>query len=225
MPESFFQQELERLEMSIMRMFSLTDRSLSRAITAMRERDDDMAQEVIEGDKELNNLEVEIDDITLHILALWQPVARDLRLITGCSRIATNLERIGDQATNIAERVLMLNQKPRLEMMSSVESMADSALSMYRRVVDAFSDQDSEGAISVCRSDTDMDNMNVRIMRNLIDFMITESVIVERAVHAIIIANNLERVGDLSTNIGEDVVFISRGINVKHCDTYDQIDL
>jgi phosphate transport system protein len=221
MPETHFEQELEKLEVTIMRMFTLTERSLNKAITAMMERDDDKAQEVIEEDEQLNNLEVEVDDITLHILALWQPVARDLRFITGCSRIATNLERIGDQATNICERVLMLNQKPRLTLMNTVEALADKALTMYRNVIRAFSDQDSESAMQVCRTDSEVDDMNIRIMRELIDFMITENVIVERAVHCIIIANALERVGDLSTNIGEDVVFISRGINVKHCDTYD----
>ena len=222
MPETHFQQELEKLETTIMRMFTLTERSLSKAITAMRERDDDKAQEVIEEDEQLNNLEVEVDDITLHILALWQPVARDLRFITGCSRIATNLERIGDQATNICERVLMLNQKPRLTLMNSVEALAEKALTMFRDVIKAFSDQDSEASMQICRTDSEVDEMNIRIMRKLIDFMITENVIVERAVHCIIIANALERVGDLATNIGEDVVFISRGINVKHCDTYDQ---
>jgi phosphate transport system protein len=225
MPETHFQQELEKLEVAIMKMFTLTERSLNKAITAMRERDDDKAQEVIEEDEQLNNLEVEIDDITLHILALWQPVAKDLRFITGCSRIATNLERIGDQATNICERVLMLNQKPRLSLMNSVEALAEKALTMFRNVTRAFSDQDSKSAMLVCRTDSEVDDMNIRLMRSLIDFMITENVIVERAVHSIIISNALERVGDLSTNIGEDVVFISRGINLKHCDTYDNISI
>jgi len=225
MPETHFQQELEKLEVAIMKMFTLTEQSLNKAITAMRERDDDKAQEVIEEDEQLNQLEVEVDDITLHILALWQPVAKDLRFITGCSRIATNLERIGDQATNICERVLMLNQKPRLSLMNSVEALADKALTMFRNVTRAFSDQDSKSAMLVCRTDSDVDDMNIRLMRSLIDFMITENVIVERAVHSIIISNALERVGDLSTNIGEDVVFISRGINLKHCDTYDNISI
>lgn len=225
MPETHFQQELEKLEVAIMKMFTLTEQSLNKAITAMRERDDDKAQEVIEGDEQLNQLEVEVDDITLHILALWQPVAKDLRFITGCSRIATNLERIGDQATNICERVLMLNQKPRLSLMNSVEALADKALTMFRNVTSAFSDQDSKSAMLVCRTDSEVDDMNIRLMRSLIDFMITENVIVERAVHSIIISNALERVGDLSTNIGEDVVFISRGINLKHCDTYDNISI
>ncbi|MCF8029840.1 MAG: phosphate signaling complex protein PhoU [Desulfohalobiaceae bacterium] len=225
MPETHFQQELEKLEVAIMKMFTLTEQSLNKAITAMRERDDDKAQEVIEEDEQLNQLEVEVDDITLHILALWQPVAKDLRFITGCSRIATNLERIGDQATNICERVLMLNQKPRLSLMNSVEALADKALTMFRNVTSAFSDQDSKSAMLVCRTDSEVDDMNIRLMRSLIDFMITENVIVERAVHSIIISNALERVGDLSTNIGEDVVFISRGINLKHCDTYDNISI
>jgi len=168
MPETHFQQELEKLETTIMRMFTLTERSLNKAITAMRERDDDLAQEVIEEDEHLNNLEVEVDDITLHILALWQPVARDLRFITGCSRIATNLERIGDQATNICERVLMLNQKPRLTLMNSVEALAEKALTMFRDVIKAFSDQDSKASMRICRTDSEVDEMNIRIMRKLI---------------------------------------------------------
>ncbi len=223
MVETHFHQELEALEVIMMKMFTLTEKSLHQAVQAMRERDDDLAQAVIEEDKELNRLEVQIEERTLNILALWQPVARDLRFITGCSRIANDLERIGDQSTNIAERALMLNQKPRHSSMNSVESLADLAMDMYRSVTSSFSNLDCDVALNVCKMDSQADDMNIRIMRDLIDFMVNESKLVERAVHTILIANALERVADLSTNIGEDVVFIARGINVKHSNQFDSL--
>jgi len=225
MVERHFQQEIEALEVTMMKMFSLTERSLDKAIRSLKNRDEDLAQEVIDEDKQLNAMEVEIEERTLNILALWQPVARDLRFVTACSRIGNELERIGDQSTNIAERVLLLIQKPRLDLMTGLESLADDALAMYRKVTNAYTKLDCGQAIEVCKMDSNIDDLTLKIMRKFLDFMVNESVIVERAVHAIIIANALERVADLSTNIGEDIVFIARGINVKHSDSFDSLCL
>jgi phosphate transport system protein len=185
------------------------------------QRNDVLAQEVIGEDKEINRLEVEIEEQILNILALWQPVARDLRFVSGCSRVASDLERIGDQSTNIAERAILLNQKPRLSFMNAVNSLAEVVTDMFRKVITAFSTMDTDLAIQVCHMDSKADELNIKIIRQLIDYMAHESVVVERSVHTILTANALERIGDLSTNIGEEVVFIARGINVKHCDTFD----
>jgi phosphate transport system protein len=131
------------------------------------------------------------------------------------------LERIGDQSTNIAERAILLNQKPRLSFMNAVNSLAEVVTDMFRKVITAFSTMDTDLAIQVCHMDSKADELNIKIIRQLIDYMAHESVVVERSVHTILTANALERIGDLSTNIGEEVVFIARGINVKHCDTFD----
>ncbi|MFP4034536.1 MAG: phosphate signaling complex protein PhoU [Desulfovermiculus sp.] len=213
--------QLENLEIKIMKMFALTERALDASVKSLMDRDDDLAEEVIQGDQVINALEVDIEETILHILALWQPVARDLRFVMGCSKIANDLERLGDQATNIAERAIMLNQRPKLPLMNAVQALADVSLDMYRNVITAFSKLDCDQAAQVCGQDNTADDLNIKIIRRLIDYMNNENLIVERAVHTVIVANSLERVGDLSTNIAENVFFIVQGINVKHSDRFD----
>jgi len=220
--ETHFQHALEKLEVDIMKMFALADRALEKSIQALINRDDELAEQVLDGDQDINELEVKLEESILHILALWQPVARDLRYIMGCSKIITDLERVGDQATNVAERAIMLNQKPRLSFMNAIQSLADVSLDMFRSSISAFANLDCETAAAVCRKDNTADELNIKIIRSLIDYMSNESIIVERAVHSIIVANSLERVGDLSTNIAENVYFIVEGINVKHSDHFDK---
>ncbi|MFW6216590.1 MAG: phosphate signaling complex protein PhoU [Desulfohalobiaceae bacterium] len=219
--ETYLHKQLEGLEVKIMKMFALTERALDNAVQSLMERDDNLAEEVIQGDEMINALEVDIEESIMHVLALWQPVARDLRFVMGCSKIANDLERLGDQATNIAERAMMLNQKPRLSVMNAMQSLADVALDMYRKVITSFSNLDCEQAVQVCGQDSTADELNVKIIRQLIHYMTQQSVVVERAVHSIIVANSLERVGDLSTNIADNVYFIVQGINVKHSDHFD----
>ncbi|MBS3779021.1 MAG: phosphate signaling complex protein PhoU [Desulfovermiculus sp.] len=219
--EMHLHKELENLEVKIMKMFALTERALDASVKSLMDRDDDLAEEVIQGDQVINALEVDIEETILHILALWQPVAKDLRFVMGCSKVANDLERLGDQATNIAERAIMLNQRPRLSLMNAVQALADVSLAMYRNVITAFSKLDCDQAAEVCGQDNTADDLNIKIIRRLIDYMNNESLIVERAVHTVIVANALERVGDLSTNIAENVYFIVQGINVKHSDRFD----
>lgn len=219
--ESQLQNELSQLNTSLLKMFSLTERALDNSLQALAQRDDDLAQAVLDGDQEIDQMELAIEDQILNVLALWQPVAKDLRFVTACSRVARELERIGDQSTNISERTIMLNRKPRLSFMNNVQSLADVAMNMYSKVVQAFVHQDDQLALEVCRMDSQADDLNIRIMESLMRYMASESVVVERAVHTIIIANNLERVGDLATNIAEEVVFIMRGVNLKHCTQYN----
>lgn len=221
--ETHLHQELNMLRVQLMEMFAQTEKALDKAIESLLKRDDDLAQQVIEGDQEINKMEVEMEERILNILALWQPVAKDLRFITAASRIANDLERVGDQATNIAERAIMLNQKPRLDFMNSVQALAEVAMNMYRNIIDAFANGDVSLAANVCKMDSKADDLNIRIIKRLIDYMANETVIVERAVHTIIVANALERIGDLATNIGEDVVFIKKGINVRHSNSFDSV--
>lgn len=222
--ESHLHQEIRKLKEEIMKMFTLTERALDHSVQSLLERNDDLAQRVIDGDDEINALEVKIEDLILNILARWQPVAKDLRFILGCSKVANDLERLGDQATNISERALMLNQRPKLRMMNSVRSMSEVALDMYRSVITAFSELDCDRAAEICRQDNEADVLNVKIIRELIDYMGQDNRIVERPVHTVIVANSLERVGDLATNIAEEVFFIIRGINVKHSTWFDAPD-
>lgn len=219
--ETHLEQELEKLNERINKMFSLTERSLYNSVLALIQRDDDIAGQVIENDQELNKIEVEIEELTLHILALWQPVAKDLRFIVACARIANDLERIGDQATNVSERALMLNRKPKLSFMNTIENFSDVVQEMFGSAIGAFTRKDCAAAENICRQDIKVNELNTKIIKTLIDYMYHESIIVERAVHSIIVANSLERVGDLSTNIAEDIIFIVRGINVRHSQKFD----
>lgn len=219
--ETHLHQELENLNREINKMFSLTESALDSSIRSMLLRDDIIAGEVLEGDRKINEMQVEIEERTLHILALWQPVATDLRFVLACARVANDLERVGDLSTNIAESALMLNSKPRVSFMNVIQDLTEVVKDMFGKALNAFWEQNSQMAYRVYKKDLEANELNVKIIKNLIDYMTQESIMVERAVHSIIVANSLERIGDLSTNIGEDVVFISQGINVKHSQKFD----
>lgn len=219
--ETHLHLELENLKVKLLKMYALTERALDKAIRALIDRDDELADQVLQEDKIINQIEVDIEEDILNVLARWQPVARDLRFISGCTKIANELERIGDQATNVAERAVMLNRKARLNLMNSIEDLSNVVGDMFRKSMTALSELDCDMAREVCCLDSKADELNVTIIKSLIDYMTNESIIVERAVHTIIVVNSLERVGDLSTNIAEYVFFIVKGINVKHSNQFD----
>ena len=211
-----FSQELEDLKLEVLRMAALTERSLRRALEALFERNSDVAEEVIEGDQEIDMLEVEIDRRCLRMLALDQPMAKDLRFIIGCMRVCINLERIADQAVNIAERALYLNQRPSLPHQPLMEQLAATSMNMLQRAVSAFGNGLTSQASEVCQMDDTADELNLKILKHFIDYMIDEIQSVDRAVNTIIISRCLERCADLATNIAEAVVFIVEGVDIKH---------
>jgi phosphate transport system protein len=212
-----FHQELARMHQHILRIAAVTQENLDNAVTALLTRNIDLADEVITRDKEINALECEINEMALQMLALSQPVARDLRLIIGGNWIARNIERVGDQAASIAERGILLASRPVLpEMMEMLERIAKFSSEMYRNAISAFRNHDEKMARYVCVSDEEVDELDVLILRKLIDSMATETPAVERSVHGIIASHCFERVADLSVNITESVIFIEKGENIKH---------
>ena len=211
-----FSQELEDLKLEVLRMAALTERSLSRALRALFQRNSHLAEEVIEGDQEIDMLEVDIDRRCLRTLALDQPMARDLRFIIGCMRVCINLERIADQAVNIAERALYLNQRPALPHQPLMEQLATASTDMLSKAVSAFSNGQTNQASEVCQMDDRADELNLEILKHFIDYMIDEVESVDRAVNTIIVSRCLERCADLATNIAEAVVFIVEGVDIKH---------
>ena len=214
--ESKFHSDLEQLKMTILHMASLTEKALEKSLKALVERDNSMAETVFSGDKEIDLLEVEVDHHSLRLLALDQPMARDLRFIIGCMRIAVDLERIGDQAVNIAQRAQFLNSRPPLPTNHAIEELAATALDMLRSVISSFVNQNTNLAMDVCKMDDVADELNYRILKDLLDYMATETPAVERAVQTIIVARCLERSADQTTNIAESVIFIVKGVNIKH---------
>jgi phosphate transport system protein len=214
--ETRFHSDLEQLKMTILQMATLAEKALEKSIKALVERDDDLAREVLDGDREINLLEVEVDRHSLRLLALDQPMARDLRFIIGTLRIAIELERIGDQAVNIAQRARVLNSRPPLPRNLAIEELGDTALDMLRTVISSFVNQNADIATEVCKMDDIADGLNYRILKDALAFMSNEAPAVLRSVETIIAARCLERAADQATNIAESVIFIVKGVNVKH---------
>lgn len=214
--------EIESLKLKVLKMAALTEEAVKKSIRAYVEKDLYLAEEVQDGDVDVNRLEVEIDEQALRLLALEQPVAGDLRFILGCMRISIDMERIADEAVNIAERSIMLSSRPPLPFHDDIQVMGDKALGMLRHAVQAFTLGDVDKALQVCTLDNEVDVLNHKNMRQVIEFMIKDRPAIERSVHTIIIIRRLERIGDLATNIAESVVFISNGVNIKHKAYFDE---
>jgi phosphate transport system protein len=211
-----FDQELEDLKQTLLRMAELAEIAVGKSVVSVMERNNELAREVIVDDINLNRMELAIDDEGLKLLALRQPLAADLRLITAAMRIGTELERIGDQAVNIAERALELNSREPVELPIDLKAMVDIALGMVRTSIDAFVQQDPRLAIRVCQRDVEVDLLDDEYTQKILSCMIQESRWVTRLHHFIIIVRNLERIADLASNIAEDIVFIVEGRVIKH---------
>jgi len=211
-----FDRELGNLKQDLLRMAALAETAVGKSVESVTNRDSDRAREVIIDDITLNRMELAIEEQAFKLLALRQPVATDLRLTVAAMRIATELERIGDQAVNIAERALELNSRPPLELPIDIKLMAKLALGMVRTSIDAFVNQDPKLALQVCQRDVEVDILDDEYIQKLLDSMIQESRWVTRLHHFLIIVRNLERIADLATNIAEDIVFIVEGRVIKH---------
>ncbi len=217
-----FDQELEDLKTNLLQMAALAEEAVRKAIASVETRNSDLAREVITDDAKLNQFELDIEDQGLKLLALRQPLATDLRLIIATMRIATELERIADQAVNIAERALELNSREPVVVPIDLKFMADLTLSMLRTSIDAFVQHDPRLAVQVCQRDSEIDLLDDEYIQKVLDCMIAESRWVTRLHHFVIIIRNLERIADLATNIAEDIVFIVEGKVIKHrCEEWE----
>ena len=211
-----FDLELDELRQNLLRMATMAETAVGKSILSLTNRNSDLAREVITDDITLNRMELAIEEQAFRLLALRQPLATDLRLTVAAMRIATELERIGDQAVNVAERALELNSRPPLQLPIDLKVMADMALGMVRTSIEAFVQQDPKLAIKVCQRDVEVDLLDDEYIQKILDCMIKESRWVTRLHHFIIIVRNLERIADLATNIAEDIVFIVEGRVIKH---------
>ena len=208
--------EMETLKILILRMGAAVQRSLSQCLEAYLERDASLAEAVIRADDEINTIELEIDRDSLLALALGNPVAGDLRFILVVRRMNIDLERIGDQACNVARRAIYLGHRPPLPPFPPFLTLADCTERMFRTAMEAFAKKDTELARRVCEMDDEADRANVDLLKGVLRYMLEESPAIERGVQTIISARSLERICDLCTNIAENVIFMVEGINVKH---------
>lgn len=211
-----FSKKLEDLKVMVLRMAALSESAVHKAIRAYLENDADLAEEVIVGDEAINEMEDDIDNFSLELLALDQPMAVDLRTIVGAQRITVNLERLGDEAVNLAHRAIFLSTRPPMPHNPKMEDLANTVKKMLSEALKAYIDDNVNLAGQICRMDDKADDLTIAILRQMVSDMVAESRIVERGVHAIIGARHLERVGDLATNVAETVVFIVEGTSMKH---------
>lgn len=214
--ETHLQQELNRLKAELLKMAGLAEQAIRNAVEALVKRNTPLAEKTIAEDEKLNEMEILIDDRCLKLLALHQPLAADLRFITSAMRINTDLERIGDQAVNIAERAISLNQEPQLKPYIDIPRMAQIAQSMIKDVLDAFVNGDAGLARLVCERDDKVDALNDQVFRELLTYMMADSKAITRAVHLIIVSRCLERIADHATNIAEGVIFMVKALVIKH---------
>jgi len=210
--------ELKELHLKILEMGGFVEKQIAAAVTALVDRDDSLARITIARDHTANRMDVEIDELCLRLLALHQPAARDLRLITTALKITTDLERIGDMAVNLSERALELNQEPQLKPFIDIPRMADVAQTMLRESLDAFVREDVELALKVCRDDDVIDGLTDQLFRELLSYMIEDPTTVTRAIRLLFVAKYLERIADHATNIAEMVVFMVKGKSIRHLD-------
>ena len=211
-----FHEELDGLKQTLLAMGALVEDQIRRVMRALVDRDDALAESVIARDREVNAYDVEVDEKCVELLALHQPTAGDLRFLTTAMKIVTDLERIGDQAVNIAQRARELNVEPQLKPYIDLPRMAELAPAMVKESLDAFVARDTELARRVCGEDAAVDALNHQIFRELLTFMMEDPKTIPRAIRLILIARFLERVADHATNIAEMVIFMVDSKMVRH---------
>jgi phosphate transport system protein len=214
--ERHFDQELNDLKQALLRMASIAEQNVAQALKALVQRDNALAAKVDEDDNLLDALQIEIDDRAIKLLALRQPTARDLRLITMAMKISTELERIGDEAVNIAHRAEELNKEPLIKPLVDIPRMAEIAQRMIRGALDAFVYEKPDTAREIIARDEEVDQLNKQLHRELSSFMIEDPHTITRALCLMGIAHNLERIADHATNIAEEVVYLYEARDIRH---------
>jgi phosphate transport system protein len=216
MERQHFEDDLQALKNRLLTMGALVEERVHQSVRALIDRHLDEAEQVISGDQEVNDLQIEIDDRCLKLLALQQPIATDLRLITAAMKINADLERIGDQAVNIAENVIKLLPHPPLKPLIDIPRMAELAEKMTRDALDAFVRKDPGLARNVLERDDEVDSLKDQVFRELLTYMMADPGTIPRALALILISRNLERIADHATNIAEDVIFLVEAKDVRH---------
>ena len=211
-----YEQELRRLREQLLLMGAKVEEIIRGSIRALTERETAVAEQMIAFDKKINQLELEIDELCMQILARRQPVASDLRFITMALKLVTDLERIGDLGVNICERVVELNAEPPLKPYVDMPNMAREVQEMLHEALDAFVAADADRAQRVIVRDRNVDAYYTQIFRELLTYMMEDPRNIFRATRLQSIAKYLERIGDHATNLGELVVFMVKGKDIRH---------
>ena len=211
-----FLQELEELQEKLLEMGGPVESSIHESVLTLVERNASRSEVVWQNEARINRCEIDIDDRATRLLALQQPMARDLRLITAAIKINTDLERMGDLAVNIVQRSVELIKLPEAKPLIDIPAMAKLTEGMVRKSLDAFVQRDADLARTVLLSDDNVDRLRTSIYRELIDLMQQDPAIIPQGVDLILISRHLERIADHATNIAEDTLFLVKGIDVRH---------
>lgn len=211
-----FQEGLDELKSTLVGMAGLAEEQVRKAVQALIDRDTDLAQEVVAGDDAIDELEVQIDNMAISLLALQQPMARDLRFIMMAMKIGNDLERVGDHAENIADAVKYMVSAPPFPVLPEVEEMVRLATDMLADSLDAFVRADAAAAVEILKRDDRVDELHDNNFRILLTHMMEDPRRITAGMDLLLISGNLERIADLATNICEEVIFLVRGRSVKH---------
>lgn len=206
-----YDEELQRLSKMIVEMGGLAESQLAAAIEAVVKRDSDLAARVVEGDRQVDQLERDLDNLAVRLLALRQPMARDLREIVVALKIGSDLERICDYAANVAKRSIALSQSPPIEPVHALPRMAQLALLLVRDVIAAYVERDADKAIVVWTRDEELDEMYSSLFREFLTYMMEDPRNIGICTHLLFMAKNIERIGDHATNIAENLYFLVHG--------------
>lgn len=211
-----FHQGLDELREKLLTMGGLAEQAVDKAIEGYRNRNPKFCQAVFEIEAQINRAEREIDELALDLLAMQQPMAVDLRFITACMKINADLERVGDQAVNIAERAIEVSKLPEAQLPVDIPKMASTVAAMVRRALESFIQGRDDLAEAILKMDDIVDRMDDDIFVAMAEKIKTSPAVAEQALDALLISRNLERVADHATNIAEDVIFWVRGADVRH---------
>jgi len=211
-----FEDQLQELKGRLVAMGTAAESMIERAVKSLLERDESRLPDIFKTEQEVNELHIEVDERVINLIALHHPVAADLRMAVMCSKIAGELERIGDQAVNICQNTTELLRYPPLKPLIDIPLMAEIARRMLRESLDAFVRQDAVLAQKVLKTDDEVDAFKNQIFRELLTYMMSDPGTIPRALALILISRNLERVGDHATNVAEEVIYAAQGRDVRH---------
>lgn len=211
-----FDEELQKVKKDLLEMASLVEESITKSLEALHKQNVKMASEIQEIDYRIDKFEIAIEEQCIELIARHQPVGADLRFLIGVIKMNNDLERMGDHAVNIASYIAYLIEQPRIKSVSNIWSMAREVKEMLNDSVKSFMDNDATRAQKVCERDSVVDEMRDETIRILLTYMLEQPEIIGSAIPLLLVAKNLERIADLSTNICEDVIYIAQARVIKH---------
>jgi phosphate transport system protein len=218
-----FQDELEALQARLLEMGGLAEERVRASVQGLVARDIAVTEATMRGDEPINRLHVEVDDRCFRLLALYQPMATDLRAIVAAVKINSDLERVGDLAVNIAEAAKRYVTHPPVKQLIDIPRMGDIAQTMLRDALDAYVKRDVALARAVLKCDDELDALKSQVFRELLTYMLQDTSTIEPALDLILVSRHLERIGDHATNVAEDVIFMVSAKDVRHHATSNEL--